>query len=86
MTYIGVVIRDLLRLLVDRVGHFRSAITNVHAVETREGVDVILALVIFYSNTLRSPDDLAGKCAARVIVRMGRRVHEMRAVFVEQLF
>src|SRR5471032_1170304 len=85
MAHIRVVVRQLLGLLVDRIGHFSAAIANVHAVKTGEGVYIALALVIFNSNTLRSPNDLARKSAARVIVRMGRRMHEVCTVFVEQL-
>src|SRR6218665_1280711 len=59
MSRIGVVVRQFLCLLVDGVGHFGAAIADVDAIESRERIDVALALMVFDANALCARHDLA---------------------------
>src|SRR6218665_2439996 len=66
MSRIGVVVRQFLCLLVDGVGHFGAAIADVDAIESRERIDVALALMVFDANALCARHDLARQRAACV--------------------
>lgn len=78
------VVRELLRLLVHRVGHFPAAVADVHAVQAGERVDIALALMVLDADTLAAAHDLAGQRAGFVVVRVRRRMHEVGTVLAQQ--
>src|SRR6218665_3648559 len=85
MSRIGVVVRQFLCLLVDGVGHFGAAIADVDAIESRERIDVALALMVFDANALCARHDLARQRAACVVARGGGRVNEVLGFLLNKL-
>ncbi|MNC22150.1 hypothetical protein D3C75_701420 [compost metagenome] len=84
MPHVGVVIGQFLGLLVDGVGDFGATIADVHAVQAGEGVDEFAAFVVANADARCALDDAPLECPAGVIMGVGRRVHEMRTVLLEQ--
>src|SRR6218665_1941281 len=85
MSRIAVLLPQFLCLLVDGVGHFGAAIADVDAIESRERIDVALALMVFDANALCARHDLARQRAACVVARVRGRVNEVAGVLLEHL-
>src|SRR6218665_1621136 len=85
MSRIAVLLPQFLCLLVDGVGHFGAAIADVDAIESRERIDVALALMVFDANALCARHDLARQRAACLVARGRGGVHEGAGVLLKQL-
>src|SRR3546814_10994946 len=74
MADVGVVVGKLLGLLVDGIGHFGAAVTDVHAVEAGKGVDEVTAFMVANADARCAFDDPALERTTGMVVGVGRRV------------
>ncbi|MNJ37451.1 hypothetical protein D3C77_322690 [compost metagenome] len=65
------IVGQLLGLLVDRLGHFSAAVTNVHAVQAGKGIDQLPPLVIAQTDALGTGNDPPLERTASVIMGVG---------------
>src|SRR3546814_6456623 len=59
MADVGVVVGKLLGLLVDGIGHFGAAVTDVHAVEAGTGVNEVTDFMVANADDRSAFDDTA---------------------------
>ena len=85
MTCIGMVIRQLARLVRDRLGYLLAPIAHIHAVKTCKAIQQFVPVTVFDVRAARGTDDPAGGVAAGVPCQMGGRVKEIFAVPLGQL-
>lgn len=85
MTCIGMVIRQLARLVRDRLGDFLTPIAYIHAVKTGKAIQQFVPVAVFDVRAAGGTDDPAGRFAAGVPCQMGGRVKEIFAVPLGQL-
>lgn len=85
MPCIGMIIRQLARLVCNRVGDFLTPIAHIHTVKTGKAIQQFVPVTVFDVRAARGTDDPAGGVAAGVPCQMGGWVKEILAIPLGQL-